>query len=140
MQVRTIEGIVEPGETFSFNEATGKRTVSSGYKVAHAIADGSELVDSVAGGVCQVASTLYSGLLDTDMEIVERYNHSFTVSYMPAGRDATVDYDTNKDFKFTNNTGAPIYIASFVTDNPPDEYGVTLNTLTISVYGTAPEN
>ncbi len=77
---------------------------------------------------------MYSGLLDTDMEIVERYNHSFTVSYMPAGRDATVDYDTNKDFKFTNNTGAPIYIASFVTDNPPDEYGVTLNTLTISVY------
>ncbi len=53
----TIEGIVEPGETFSFNDATGKRTVSAGYKVAHAIADGSELVDSVAGGVCQVAST-----------------------------------------------------------------------------------
>lgn len=134
----TIEKVVMPGETFSFNETTGERTLAKGYKVAHAIANGTTLVDAVAGGVCQVASTLHAALLNTDIPIVERHNHSFKVGYMDVGMDATVDFFQvpSLNFMFYNNTGHPLYISSFVTYNEPDKDDVTTNNLTINIYGT----
>ena len=47
------------------------------------------------------------------LEIVERYSHSLSVSYIPKGMDATVDWG-NKDFKFANNRSEPIYIGGYV--------------------------
>ncbi|MBN2880401.1 MAG: VanW family protein [Clostridia bacterium] len=131
-----IEGVVMPGEVFSFNGRTGERTVAAGFKSAHAIANGTELVESIAGGVCQAASTLHAALLTTDIKVVERHNHSFKVAYLSAGMDATVDYYMPLDFKFENVSGYPMYISCYVTDNEPDEYGVVDNTLTVNVYGT----
>ena len=50
-------------------------------------------------------------MLYANLEIVERHNHSYAVSYVPAGRDATVAYG-GKDFKFKNNRNYPIKIVA----------------------------
>ena len=69
------------------------------------------MVESYGGGICQVSSTLYNAVLYSNLEIVERYNHSYAVNYVPAGRDATVAYG-GKDFKFKNTRTYPIKIVS----------------------------
>lgn len=104
--------VLLPGEEFSFNKVVGKRTVEEGYKDAKIYADGG-VVDGLAGGICQISSTLYNAVLLANLEIVERRNHSFTTSYVPAGRDATVVYGTI-DFVFKNSRNYPIKITSSV--------------------------
>jgi len=97
-----IDGkILLPGETFSFNGVVGPRSKSKGYLLAGAYSAG-ELVESYGGGVCQVSTTIYNAALYANLEIVERYNHSLMVSYVNAGRDATVSYGS-RDFKFKNS-------------------------------------
>ena len=77
--------------------------------------DEGKIIDEFGGGVCQPSSTLYMAVLRADLEVVERHNHSFTVSYTPLGEDATVDYG-NLDFRFANNTAYPIKILAEQTD------------------------
>lgn len=108
-----INGIVlMPGEIFSYNKTVGKRTVEEGYKDAKIYADGG-VVDGLAGGICQISSTLYNAVLLANLEIVERKNHSFTTSYVAAGRDATVVWGTI-DFQFKNSRNYPIKIEASV--------------------------
>lgn len=97
------------GDTFSFNQTVGKRTVTSGYKEAHVIVNG-ELTDGLGGGICQVSSTLFQAVLRANLEIVSRTNHSLTISYVPVGGDATVDWNS-KDFQFRNNLNSDIKIS-----------------------------
>ena len=104
--------VLMPGETFSFNQVVGKRTIDAGYKDAKIYENG-KVVDGLAGGICQVSSTLYNAVLLANLEIVERTNHSFTTSYVKAGRDATVVYGV-KDFQFKNNRNYPIKIEGSV--------------------------
>ena len=61
-----------------------------------------KLFNGLGGGICQISSTLYNAALYANLEIVERRNHQFVPSYVGAGRDATVVYDS-QDFKFKNN-------------------------------------
>ena len=105
--------IIRPGETFSYNEALGERTAEKGYKPAGAYSGG-KTVQTIGGGICQVSSTLYYACLKADLEIVERYAHGYTVSYMPYGMDATVSWGT-LDYKFKNNTDYPIRIEASVS-------------------------
>ncbi len=58
-----------PGETFSFNKHTGKRSKENGYKSAPVIMEG-EMEEDYGGGVCQVSSTLYNSVLYAGLEIV----------------------------------------------------------------------
>lgn len=104
--------VMMPGEVFSFNEVVGKRTIEEGYKDAKIYADGG-VVDGLAGGICQISSTLYNSVLLANLEIVERHNHSFVTSYLEGGRDATVVYGV-KDFKFKNTRSYPIKIEASV--------------------------
>ncbi|MEX1376419.1 MAG: VanW family protein [Eubacteriales bacterium] len=104
--------VLMPGEEFSMNDTTGKRTAAAGFKEANAIVGGNELVPDIAGGVCQVSGTLYNAALLADLEITERHHHSFVVSYLTRGRDATVNYGT-ADLKFKNNRDYPIYIVMY---------------------------
>ncbi len=111
---KAINGkIVRPGETFSYNETLGKRTVEKGYKSAGAYSGG-KTVQTIGGGICQVSSTLYYACLKADLEIVERTAHGYTVSYMPYGMDATVSWGS-LDYKFKNNTDYPIRIEASVS-------------------------
>ena len=90
----------------------GKRTKEAGYRPAPAYSSGVTVME-YGGGICQVSSTLYAAVQDAGLEVVERHGHSRSVSYMPRGKDATVDWG-NKDLKFTNSTGSPIYIVGYV--------------------------
>lgn len=105
--------VVWPGKVFSFNEVVGPRTVERGYMPAPIIIMGDRGLD-YGGGVCQVASTLYNAVLQAGLEVVERHQHSLPVHYVPAGKDAAVDYG-KKDFKFKNTSSGPIIIKSEVT-------------------------
>ena len=100
------------GEEFSFNNIVGERSEALGYQNAIVFANG-EMVDGVGGGICQVSSTIYVAALLADLEITERYSHVFSVSYVPLGQDATVQWGF-LDFKFRNTSGYPIKIMAEV--------------------------
>lgn len=120
--------IIMPGETFSYNQTVGKRTIQAGYKEAGAYAGG-QVVQTVGGGICQVSSTLYNAVLYANLEVVERYNHYFESSYVDASRDATVSWGS-LDFKFKNNRQYPIKIVASAKN------GVNI----VSIYGIKEEN
>ena len=123
-----IDGyVLMPGETFSYNQTVGKRTIAEGYKNA-AIYENGEVTDGVGGGICQISSTLYNAIVAADLEIMERHNHTFVSTYVPAGQDATVAWGS-LDFKFRNNRDYPIKISSNVSDG----YA------TVKIYGLARE-
>ena len=127
-----IDGIVlNSGATFSFNTFVGERTPEKGYRKAIVYADGEEEADD-GGGVCQVASTLYNAALYAEMEIDDRMEHRFVVTYVPAGLDATVYWGV-QDFCFTNTTDYPIQIHASVSGGQvhisidgTDDYGHTV--------------
>ncbi|MCI9176998.1 MAG: hypothetical protein HFJ28_00010 [Clostridia bacterium] len=102
--------VVMPGEKFSYNKTTGKRTIEAGYKEGTAYIGG-KVVPDVGGGVCQLSSTLYNTVLYANLQIVERSNHIFLTGYVPAGRDATVYYGS-LDFVFKNTRNYPIKIVA----------------------------
>ena len=99
-----------PGETFSYNQTVGQRTLKAGFKEAGAYANG-QVVSSVGGGICQVSSTLYNAVLRANLDIVDRSNHMFAVGYVPIGTDATVSWGA-PDFKFKNSRTYPIKIVA----------------------------
>lgn len=100
--------IIMPGETFSYNQIVGKRTIEAGYKEAGAYAGG-KVVQEVGGGICQVSSTLYNAILYANLEVTERNNHYFETTYVDPGRDATVSWGT-VDLRFKNNREYPVKI------------------------------
>lgn len=107
--------VVNPGEVFSQNETAGPYTEERGYKEGLGYVGG-EVVKDFGGGVCNVATTLYNTSIASDLDIVERHNHSMPVGYVPYGQDAAVAYGY-KDFKFKNNTEDPMLIWTKLEDN-----------------------
>lgn len=106
--------VLMPGETFSYNQVVGARTIAAGYKEAPIYVQG-QVVDGLGGGICQITSTLYNAVLYANLEIVERSNHQFVPSYVTASRDATVVYGSI-DFKFRNNRNYPIKLICSVAN------------------------
>ncbi len=127
---RTISGMkIDVGETFSFNEALGKRTTEKGYKPAGAIENGIT-TDQVGGGICQISTTLFNAAVKADLSIVERSPHSRPSTYVDVGKDAAVNWP-NQDFKFKNTSTEPVYIAATVTGK---------KRVVISIYGKLRED
>lgn len=109
-----LDGVViEPGETFSFNQVVGPRTPERGYREAPAFME-LDLVKSIGGGVCQVSSTVYNAAALAGMAIVERHSHSRRVASVPPGRDATVWYGMT-DFRFLNAQHSPVRLSARVS-------------------------
>ena len=100
--------ILYPGEEFSTYEKISPFTQENGYGVAGAYENG-QVVESVGGGVCQVATTLYNAVIRAELDVTMRYNHSMMVSYVPPSDDAAIA-GTYKDFRFKNNMDTPVYI------------------------------
>jgi hypothetical protein len=104
---------VPPGGVFSFNKAVGPTTLKSGFKIGYGIANGKdgipETVPSVAGGICQIATTVFQAAFWAGFPFVERHYHLYWIPRYgspPTGRtgfDATVD-DPGVDLKFKNTT------------------------------------
>lgn len=126
--------ILQPGEEFSFNKATGERSPAKGYRPAGAYLNG-ELVEEPGGGVCQVSSTLYNAVVFAGLSTTERHAHSYEPSYVTPGEDAMVSYG-GPDMKFVNNSSTAVAIRSSFADRklkisivgiPILEEGVTLS-------------
>lgn len=105
--------VIYPGEVYSAGEEMSPITQSNGYSMAATYLSG-QVVDDVGGGVCQVSTTLYNAILDAELEIVERSNHSMIVGYVEPAKDAAIaGGGSGKDLKFKNNTEAPIYLEAY---------------------------
>lgn len=119
LAVQAIDGLVlQPGEEFSFNNATGNRTTEKGYRPAGAYKNGI-LIEEPGGGVCQVSTTLYNAVVTSGFETTERNHHSFTPSYIPPGQDAMVSFDgySGPDLKFRNTENTSVAIRASFQDN-----------------------
>ena len=128
LMAQYIDGtVIKPGDTFSFNDRVGPRTVERGFREGQMII-GSLLLPAIGGGVCQTATTLFNNAFELGLPIVERHNHSFYISHYPLGRDATVSWG-GPDFVFKNDLKTGILIKT----------RYTTSTLTFSFYGTHPQ-
>ena len=107
--------VLYPDEIFSTNEHFNPCTYENGWRNAPTIVQG-KLEDSIGGGMCQVSSALYQAVLEAEIEVVERFNHSLKVGYADYAFDATLAGDY-KDLKFKNTTGYPMYIESYLTSS-----------------------
>ncbi len=115
--------IIKPGDTLSFNQIVGERTVEAGYRDAYIIVNG-QFVPGLAGGICQVSSTLYNTGLLANLAVIQRSNHDLAISYVPLGQDATVAYP-DLDLQFNNDSGGYLLIRT----------RMNYNTITIELYG-----
>ena len=100
--------MLKPGEEWSFNATVGERSEKEGYKVAHVITAG-EMVDGLAGGTCQISTTLFGAAFFAGLDIVKTINHSRPSAYTPLGFDATVVWP-NTDLKLKNPYEFPVVI------------------------------
>ena len=105
--------VLMPGEVISGYECLQPFTIENGYKTAAAYENG-QVVDSIGGGVCQIATTLYDAALQAEMEIVQRQNHSMIVTYVKPSMDAAIA-GTYKDIKIKNNYSTPVYIEGYTS-------------------------
>lgn len=119
----TSDILLMPGQVFSYNSYTGKTNSKNGYQEAPVIING-KLEQSAGGGVCQTSSTIFNTALLSGMDIVSVTNHSSSLTYVPLGRDATVN-DEGLDFKFKNTFDHPVYIKNTVQNKQ----------LTCTIYG-----
>lgn len=116
---------VYPGEEFSAYEAIAPFSTENGYYLAGSYLNG-QVVESLGGGICQVSTTLYNAVLQAELEVTERHNHSMIVTYVEPSADAAIAESSGKDFRFINNMEYPIYIEGFTT---PDKQ------ITFNIYG-----
>jgi vancomycin resistance protein YoaR len=129
--------MVAPGEVFSMGQTMGDVSLESGFAEA-LIIYGGRTIKGVGGGVCQVSTTLFRGVFNIGLPVLERYPHAYRVSYYEmiasggvdsrlAGLDATV-YFPLVDLKFKNDTPYWILMETYVN--------VNARTLTWKFYST----
>lgn len=129
--------LVAPGQTFSFNQALGPTSLASGFQWGFGYTTNgngsSSVVPSVAGGICQVATTLFQPVFWAGYEVDERHWHMFPMQHYVdngyIGLDATVSPDDNLDLKFMNDSDHAILIVA----------GVNGTQAEIQLIGTKPD-
>jgi vancomycin resistance protein YoaR len=100
--------VLAPGQEWSFNGQVGERSEKEGYKIAHVITAG-EMVDGLAGGTCQISTTLFGAAFFAGLDIMKTTNHSRPSVYTPLGFDATVVWP-DTDLVLKNPYEFPIVI------------------------------
>lgn len=128
--------VLMPGESFSMLDTVLPFTEENGYANAGQYEKDDKgsitLVDGLGGGICQVSTTLYLAVLRAELDVNERYPHTFPASYVKHGMDAAISENANMNFRFTNNTEYPIYIDGYAGGG----------TISFAIYGheTRPSN
>lgn len=107
--------VIKSSKTYSQNSSIGPYTKSKGFKDGASYIGGN-IIMTEGGGVCKIATTLYNLAVLSNLEIIERHNHSMPINYVPYGQDATVAYGI-KDFRFKNDTESNILIWSQMIGN-----------------------
>ena len=99
---QAIDGkVLNPGESFSFQNTVGSLTSARGYKNAP---EDSGMDDTMGGGVTQVASTLYCAALLSDVTVTSRQSLAQMPSYIGSGLEA------GTGLKLQNNLKYPVCI------------------------------
>lgn len=106
--------LIKPDEEFSLIKALLPIDAENGY-FTELVIKGNKTVPEYGGGLCQIGTTMFRAVLASGLPVLERQNHSYSVSYylengLP-GTDATI-YDPKPDFRFKNDTGHYILIQS----------------------------
>jgi vancomycin resistance protein YoaR len=116
--------VIPPGGVFSFNQEVGPTTLNAGFEWGFGIEasdSGARTVPSVAGGICQVATTLFQRAFWAGFPLVERHWHLYWIpaytSHGMVGLDSTVDADSGLDLRFSNPTDGYILIQSATDDS-----------------------
>lgn len=111
---RAINGIlIAPKQEFSLIKTLGTIDASTGY-LPELVIKGNQTKPEYGGGLCQIGTTVFRATLNTGLQITERRNHSYRVSYYePAGTDATI-YDPKPDYRFKNDTNSHILIQAYI--------------------------
>lgn len=110
-----IDGmILQPTETFSFNNTVGERTTAAGFQEARALWM-KEAIREVGGGVCQLSTTVYQAAKQAGLPIVERHPHQKPVNYVKEGMDACVDYGVF-DLSFQNDSDRVLKVKASCDD------------------------
>lgn len=112
---KRLDGIIlEPGETFVFNESLGPITYATGF-VDGLIIINDRTIPGVGGGVCQVSTTMFRAAFLAGLPIKERWQHLYRVSYYelgpgnPPGFDASV-YEQSLNMQFENDTAGHLMV------------------------------
>lgn len=113
-----------PGETLSFNDYVGRRTLEKGYLPAGAIRSG-HMTDEVGGGVSQFTTTMFNAAFFAGLDLDEYQSHSVYFSRYPYGREATLSMP-GPDLVLTNGTDYPVLIWPTYDDT----------SITVSLYST----
>ncbi len=128
--------VVPPGGVFSFNREVGPTTLAAGFQWGFGItsgADGLRTVPSVAGGICQVATTLFQAFFWAGYRLEERHWHLYWIpaytSRGVVGLDATVDEDAGLDLRFVNTTPHAVLVQA----------STDADSVTFRLYGTRPD-
>ena len=112
---KALDGIVLlPGERLSF--LTAKKKAGGTYKKAivfDTTAPGGQREEE-GGGICQVSTTLFGAAMRANLNIIQRYCHSYRVHYAEIGQDAAVN-EGSKDFVIENNRNHAIKIMANTT-------------------------
>jgi vancomycin resistance protein YoaR len=95
--------LIAPGAEFSLVKALGEVSEETGYTKEFVI-KGDRSVKEAGGGLCQIATTVFRGVLNSGLPVTERRNHSYVVGYYGPGLDATI-YGPYPDLRFVNDTG-----------------------------------
>lgn len=101
-------GVLAPGQQFSFNAWVGERTRAKGYLDA-GVFSGSKEETGLAGGICQVSTTLFNAALLANFRIDARSPHSMDPQYGKPGQDAAIQWPST-DLRFTNTLNVPVKI------------------------------
>ncbi len=105
--------VIAPGEVLSFNAVVGPRTPERGYLMAPVILHETRQLQA-GGGICQVASTIFTAGLLSGLSCAERWRHSSPVDYIALGEDATIAWGA-KDLKLRNDLDQRIRLRVRVT-------------------------
>jgi vancomycin resistance protein YoaR len=107
--VELLNGLlIPPGEEFSLLSALKPFTIENGYYPELVIKE-NKTIPEVGGGLCQIGTTTFRGAMSAGLDITQRRNHSYAVSYYSddrnglPGTDATI-YDPAPDLRFINDT------------------------------------
>lgn len=102
------------GGYWSFNDNSGDTNDATGFVAAGSIVNG-EYVDSIGGGICQVATTIFNAVFEAGLDIVDRMNHTLYIASYPTGRDAAVSYP-DLDLVWQNNLPNDVLLKLSYTD------------------------
>lgn len=108
--------LVAPGAEFSLVNTLKPFTLGAGY-LPELVILGDRITPEIAGGLCQVGTTMFRTVMNSGLEVTARTNHGMVISYYndPSngnpGTDATI-YEPNPDFRFRNDTGHHVLITT----------------------------